>query len=68
MENEKYYEEIIKKIKDTFKRLRDCINDREKIILENLDKTKNKKDKIEFLEKNINEITKKKNLSKIIMD
>ena len=56
-ENE-IYEKISIKIKDIFTKLRECINEREKILLEYLDKIKNKKTQIEFLEKNINEINK----------
>lgn len=56
-ENE-FYEKINIKIKDIFGRLRECINEREKILIENLDKIKNKKTQIEFLERNISEINK----------
>jgi len=56
-ENE-IYDKINIKIKDIFTKLRECINEREKILLEYLDKIKNKKTQIEFLEKNINEINK----------
>ena len=52
----KKYLEITNKIKDVFKKLRDCINEREKYLLNNLGKIINKEKQIEIINKMINDL------------
>ena len=61
----KHFLELSNKIKDVFKKLRDCINEREKNLLNNLDKIMNKKNQIDFINKMINDLNKiKENYNK----
>ena len=52
------YEEATKKIKDVFAKLRNCINEREKLLLSNLNKIILNDKKIEILNKAMNDINK----------
>ena len=52
------YEEATKKIKDVFAKLRNCINEREKLLLSNINKIILNDKKIEILNKAMNDINK----------
>ena len=54
----KEYEENRKKITSIFSKLRECVDEREKTLLENLGKMKDKKNKMKFLDKIMKDINK----------
>ena len=65
----KNFLELSNKIKEVFEKLRDCINEREKNLLNNLDKIMNKKKQIDFINKMINDLNKiKENYNKNKLD
>ena len=65
----KHFLELSNKIKDVFKKLRDCINEREKILLKNLSNILNKKKQIETINKMINDLNQiKENFNKNKVD
>ena len=57
-----YFEEIISKIRAVFSELRDCLDEREKILIANINKIASKNKELRFMNEMIGDLTKIKDI------